>query len=142
MKTIIYYFTSTGNSLAVARILASQLENAELVNIAKVVNEEVRPECYFLGISTPVYCWGLPNIVVKFLRKLAPRNAPYIFGLATCGGMPGATLRQMKEILAEQSLKLSSGFSFTGYNIPALSICPDWMIFLLSRKSVNDLMII
>ena len=34
MKTVIYYFTGTGNSLVAARMLQEQVADAELVPIA------------------------------------------------------------------------------------------------------------
>ncbi len=41
MKTIIYYFTGTGNSLAVARDIAEELhDTVEIVPIAKLIKEE------------------------------------------------------------------------------------------------------
>ena len=41
MPTTIYYFTGTGNSLAVARQLAADLGDTDLVPIPKVMNGDV-----------------------------------------------------------------------------------------------------
>ena len=37
MKTTLYYFTGTGNSLNIARILNEELENSNLMSIAKIL---------------------------------------------------------------------------------------------------------
>ena len=40
MKTTIYYFSGTGNSLKIARDIAEKLEECELVPIAKVWQQD------------------------------------------------------------------------------------------------------
>jgi len=116
MKTILYYFTGTGNSLKVAEDLAKELEDAELVPVVRLLDRDsVSVSADRIGIIFPVYMWGLPIIIKDFIKKLDVDRATYIFGVATYGGFPAATLKQLNNLLKEKGLKLSSGF---GLHLP------------------------
>lgn len=55
MKTEIYYFTGTGNSLVVARDLTKEL-NGELIAIPSVMSKEtINIDAEVIGIVFPVY---------------------------------------------------------------------------------------
>lgn len=111
MKTAIYYFSGTGNSLKVARDIASGLESAELIPIAKCIDQEsINCSADKIGVIFPVYIWGMPLIVVDFVKKLKTEKDAYIFGVTTCGGMAAGTMKQLDTLLEEKSLKLSAGF--------------------------------
>jgi len=116
MKTILYYFTGTGNSLKVAEDLAKELEDAELVPVVRLLNKNsVSVSADRIGIIFPVYMWGLPIIIKDFIKKLDMDMATYIFGIVTYGGFPAATLKQLNNLLKGKGLKLSSGF---GLHLP------------------------
>ena len=110
MRTTLYWFSGTGNSLQMARDLAQALGAADLVPIATAVGKPVPAGVDRIGIVVPVYAFGLPLIVADFCRALQAPATPYVFGVATCGGMPGATLRQMRDLLKGRGLTLSAGF--------------------------------
>lgn len=110
MKTVIYYFSGTGNSLKVAKDLAEKIGDTELTAIPKVMNAELEPHADNIGIVYPVYCWGIPQMVSKFLTKLKPEHAKYFFAVATYGGNAAGTLLQVKQRLRKQNMKLDSGF--------------------------------
>ena len=97
MKTKIFYFTGTGNSLSVARDIGNELEDAELVSIPGVVNGNIESDDPAVGIVFPVYMWGMPNMVVDFIQKLKISRDQYIFAVATCAGQPGESLVQLKK---------------------------------------------
>jgi ferredoxin/flavodoxin len=111
MKTNIYYFSATGNSLKVAKDLAGKLADATLISIPKAINSEIDSSADNIGIIFPVYCWGMPLIVTKFIKKLKAEHAKYFFAVATCGGGAAGTLLQTKKKLAQQNIKLASGFA-------------------------------
>src|SRR3989339_1475870 len=115
MKTNIYYFSATGNSLVIARDIAAGIPNAKVVNIAKAINEGLDLSVDAIGIVFPVYMWGLPLIVVDFLKKFSNIKNKYIFAVATYGGFPGATLQQAADILRAEGTALNAGF---GVNMP------------------------
>ena len=109
MKTILYVFSGTGNSLSVARALAKDLGNTDVAAIAALPAGTVSTDADRVGIVFPVYVFGLPMIVAEFCRRLDVKADAYVFGVATCGGMPGAALRQMQRLLAERGRALAFG---------------------------------
>ena len=95
----IFYFTGTGNSLAVAKTIdkaISAAKAAELISIPQLLDSN---SLYYkddvIGIVFPAYSLGLPNPVVRFLKRVK-LEADYLFGIATKGGWAGAVLTQLK----------------------------------------------
>jgi ferredoxin len=116
MKTLLYYFTGTGNSLAVAKGICSRLGDCELVPIASAVRTPgpVVPEAGRVGIVSPLYFFGLPSLVADFAGRLDLSRVPYVFSVMTMGGSGGsAALRQLDGILNDGAGKrgLDAGFS-------------------------------
>jgi hypothetical protein len=91
MKTVLYYFTGTGNSLAVAEGLSRKLGDCELVPIASLAvgSGPVVPSADRVGIVTPIYFFGLPSLVLLFAGRLDIRKVKYIFAVVTMGGSGG-----------------------------------------------------
>lgn len=110
MDTTIYYFTGTGNSLKVARDLAKELSGASVVNLAKAINSQTGLSAERIGIIFPVYMFGMPLIISRFIKSLKESRANYIFAVATYGGALGNALGQAKKELWRQGLKLNCGF--------------------------------
>ena len=111
MKTKIFYFTGTGNSLAVAKDIANELEDSELISIPAVINGEIESNSSSIGLVFPVYMWGIPNMVVNFVNKLNLTPDQYVFAVTTCAGQPGETLIQLKKILQKKNSDLHAGFA-------------------------------
>jgi len=112
MKTILYYFTGTGNTLAIARDLAAELGGADIVPIVKAVSDPASNAYDAVGVIYPVYMFGLPLIVAKFLRHFAPPKDAYIFSVANFGGMQGRANQLVAQILRQKGLKLSAAYGF------------------------------
>jgi len=114
MKTIIYYFTGTGNSLAVAKKIATSLNDCELVPIASLskTSEDIVPTVERIGIVCPVYFAGLPAMVALFVKRLYLARIPYVFAVLTYGGGGGeAALAQLDAIIRSRSGRgLSAGY--------------------------------
>ena len=105
MKTILYYFTGTGNSLAVSRAIADRLPDTELVPIPMLLlgGEKVHAQKDAnIGIISPLYAMGLPGIVVRFFGILDLSDAGYVFSVVTEGGTYGSPTSQIAA-LAKQS---------------------------------------
>ena len=105
MKTIIYYFTGTGNSLAAARKIAAALGDCELIPIAsqKNIPGDIIPPADRVGIVAPVYDFGLPSIVAEFAGRLDLKKAGYTFCVMTMGGMGASALHQMNAIVTKKN---------------------------------------
>jgi ferredoxin/flavodoxin len=112
MSSVIYYFSGSGNSLKVAKDIASKLGNTELIKICKENTSEISHKPYTkVGIIFPVYYYGLPVMVKEFVQNLNVCEGCYIYVVATCGGSVGAAIKQTKDILHKKSLTLSSAYT-------------------------------
>lgn len=113
MKTTLYYFTGSGNSLAIAKRLAEQL-GAETRHVADFEEQdEVRPESDIVGIIFPVYYIGLmciPLIVSRFISKLKGMDSKYFFAVYTPGGGSLDTKKRLLALCRKNNLNLSAGF--------------------------------
>ncbi len=95
----IFYFTSTGNSLDLAKHF-----KAELYSIPQVLNSDnLNFEDDKIGFIFPTYASSTPYLVVEFLKK-ANLKADYIFAIATCGGSAGGCLSHFSDIALERGL--------------------------------------
>ena len=112
MKTIIYYFTGTGNTLAAARMLAEELGgDTKLIPLRRAMHYGgYTPEADAVGIAFPVHFLDMPAIVRQFVFNILFSGTPYIFALATCGERPGGALFRLQELLEEKGYTLSAGF--------------------------------
>ncbi len=111
MKTILYYYTGTGNSLWTARRIAGELGNTELVPMVAAGTAKTDNVSDNIGLVFPVHMWGLPLRVISFVRKIADGAGRYHFAVAVNAGQVAATLVQLKELLNQKGIALSSGFS-------------------------------
>lgn len=107
-KTVICYFSGSGNSLAVARDLAERLD-AELYPMT----DETLPPARFeegsaLGLVFPLYDFKPPVVVEELLSRIDIRGT-YIFAVATYGVSPGRGLRYLSRLLEEHQGLLSAG---------------------------------
>jgi len=111
MKTAIYYFSATGNSLIVAKDLAKGLGDAELIPINKAIKIPDATAYDAVGFVYPVYMFGLPLIIVKFLKTVKIKFGTYIFSVTTSAGLKGRAHSLAKDILKKRGLDLANGFS-------------------------------
>lgn len=114
MKTIIYYFTGTGNSLAAAKKIAAVLGDSELVAIVPLqkTTDVIVPPADRVGIVCPVYDAGLPVIVAAFAGRLDLSRTGYVFGIVTMGGIGVSALHQLDRILRRREGRgLDAGFA-------------------------------
>jgi flavodoxin len=87
LKTKIFYFTGTRNSMAVATDIANELEDSELIAIPSVINGKIKANTPTIGLVFPVYMWGMPHMVVEFVDQLRLTEDQYVFAVTTCAGM-------------------------------------------------------
>lgn len=110
MKTLIYWFSGTGNSLAVAKAIVAGVPDAELVPVAGASGDE-GASAEAVGIVFPVYCFGLPAIVAELLRKITITPQAYVFAVATYAGAVGPAVAMAERTLAKRGIKLAAGYS-------------------------------
>lgn len=118
MNTEIYYFSGTGNSLAVARDITEKI-HGKLISIPSVMDQQsIEIEADNIGIVFPCYLaqlYGVPLIVERFVRKLENIESKYIFAVCTCGGFESVnalpTLKNLSKIVKSMGGKLTAEFS-------------------------------
>ncbi|MDF2587368.1 MAG: 4Fe-4S ferredoxin [Anaerocolumna sp.] len=115
---MIFYFSGTGNSLQVAKNIATYQEDT-LISIASLMNSgedqfefSLKPE-ELVGFIFPVYGWAPPKMVLDFIKKLKINNVndAYVFSVVTCGENIGKTMEMLDKKLVKQNIHLDSGFS-------------------------------
>ena len=77
MKTEIYYFSGSGNSLAIAQNLSKKLEHSKTISIPHIINKANNITGEIIGIVCPVYFHNMPHIVRDFIKKI--KEAKYLF---------------------------------------------------------------
>ena len=116
---LIYYFSGTGNTLRVAKVVYERLFskgfNVRLANIenGKDAGHETF-SCY--GFAYPVYAYGAPRIVANFIRSLPCGDGKASFVLFTMAGWrmkreiaTGFILSEIKGILKKKDYKFIGG---------------------------------
>lgn len=110
MKTDLFFYTGTGNSLWAARTVAGELGNAELIPLLWISGNPVQIRGDAVGIIFPVHGWGLPPRVIDFVNSLPRDTSTYYFAFAVNAGQVAATLLQMESLMKSRGLSLSAGF--------------------------------
>ena len=110
-KIDIYYFTGTGNSLAVARDIAEKTKG-NLIPITSQLNKRIiKTEADIIGLVFPIYDFKPPEILINFIDKLKNVDSKYFFAVCTYGITPAKSLKYLDEILSSYGGNLSGGFA-------------------------------
>lgn len=109
MSTVIYWFSGTGNTLWLARAVRDGLGETELIPMA-AGDASAAASAERVGLAFPVYSWGLPMIVNRFIRRLQVSDSAYLFTLMTCGADPGSAALVARKRLAARGLSLAASF--------------------------------
>jgi ferredoxin len=140
LKTNIYYFSGTGNSLLVAKKIKEKIEDCNLISIPSIMKKEALAE-EVLGIVCPIYMYNAPYIVVDFISRI--KKADYIFFVFAGGGDPGTALKNITKTFNSRGLKLSALFNITmPSNYTPFGITPEEKqkeFFRRMETAVNDI---
>lgn len=111
MRISVYYFSGTGNSLAVARDIAGRIKG-KLIAIPAVINTDmIGDDAEIIGIVFPVYNQGIPYIIQRFVQKMESISNTYLFGICTFANSPGLCLEYLNRHIAKKGGRLSAGFA-------------------------------
>lgn len=126
---MIYYFSGTHNSRYAALRLGS-LTDQEVRFIPDTNPYQQKIEDFkdnSIGFVFPVYAWGVPPIVIDFIRKLPEDltnymmyNYTYAWCVATCGDETGMAVRMLEKELKERGIPLEGSWSLIMPNIYVL----------------------
>ncbi len=145
IKTVIYYFSATGNSLALARDLARELGNADIFSIADLQNEkEISPSAKAVGLVYPVYAFGIPLIVERFIKKMRFRGDQYLFTVTNYAMIQGAGLSKARRLLKKRGLTPKAEFGIVMPNnyIPfggAASAAQQKILFDAAQEKIKSI---
>lgn len=122
MSTTLAYFTGTGNSLAVARLLAERIGDTKIVSAREVLSHApFNFATDAAGFVFPVYCQNAPEMVRRTVGLVQIPQSSYIFAVATHAGDPGYSHFTLDKILRKKGQRLAAGFAVL---MPGNSITP------------------
>lgn len=121
MSIEIYTFSGTGNSLAVARVLAGRLEGKVVSIPAAMRRDRVPSDVEALGLVFPVYHKSIPLILKRFVGKLEGLGGRYVFAVSTYGDTPGLAADHLRDLVEARGGELAAGF---GVHMPYNYLTP------------------
>lgn len=101
---MIYYFSTTGNSLALAQKLAAALGDG-VCSVTRTKEKDLEGPA--VGLVFPVYYGDVPANVQEFVRSHTFPEDAYVYALATCGSTWGRTFRTLQQLLGEKGCRLA-----------------------------------
>lgn len=108
MRTTIYYFSATGNSMTTAYALAQGLENSAVIPVAATKNlHKINEQADVVGFVLPVYYGDMPYPVREMICKMTFKPDTYIFVCATYRAGCGTIAEKMDQLLRTRGQKLS-----------------------------------
>lgn len=104
---IIFYFSGTGNSLALSKEISKRLENVHLVSMGNEASYTLNEPYDTIGFIYPTYFGGAPAKVIDFVSKLKirPNQDTYCYAVTTCGGLAANALPHVNEALKTSTNK-------------------------------------
>jgi len=107
----VFYFSGTGNSFYVAKRIAAEQAQAEVISIPIFLNSNekklLNAEIVIVG---PIYFYGIAPLVLKFLETIEFENVQYFSAVFTAEFPNGLAINQLKEICKNKGLTLNSCF--------------------------------
>lgn len=94
MRTIVIYFSQTGNTRKIARaIIKGMKPTMEVCDIVKLKEARTRDLGRYdlIGLGSPIWRLGAPNNVVAFLNKLPGLDGKLSFVFCTQGPTPSGS---------------------------------------------------
>jgi ferredoxin len=141
MANIVFYFSGTGNCLKVAKEIAKELENCEIVSMGKPF--EPAKQYDSIGFVYPNYFWGLPKKVIEFVENinLTKKKNAYYYSINTYGGSVGNGIYQLYELLLKKhGIKLNYGQKLQMFSNYVLMYNMSEKISEITKKSNEKLM--
>lgn len=142
-KTMIFYFSGTGNTRWIAQQLA-EATGEQLVNIADEMleiademlddNREHADARFYkeysladgerLGFCFPTHGWQPPKIVRSFIRRASFQHISYVYAVTTCGDSVGDAMSILNKELSLKGFQAETLFSVI---MPESYVCLPFM---------------
>lgn len=110
-KSVIIYFSATGNSKYVASKVA-EATNDYINSITDIIGNISLQQGERLGIVIPTYFYWVPSIVKTFLEnvEIDCSENTYIYCIATCGGTSGQASQMVGKLLEKKGKRVNAYF--------------------------------
>jgi len=111
LKNVLFYFSGTGNNLAVARHIARSLKDTEIIRVSNLKDILAKGESYErIGFIFPIYYLHMPSAMKEIISKVQFKIDQYIFGVVAHGGNRGMAMEDLRNTINKQGGKLSAEF--------------------------------
>ncbi len=118
----LYYFSGTGNSLAVAQDLAEKTDG-RLRSIPSMMDHaSIALDADAIGLVFPVYHKSIPLILKRFVEKLEGLEGTYLFAVCTYGDTVGLAMKHLAQLVASRGGHLAAGL---GVHLPYNYLTPS-----------------
>lgn len=108
MKTTVFYFSGTGNSLSICKAIKDQFKNVDLIKVNKqLLSRDLTLKSDVIGFVYPIYIHRPPELMVEVIKKISVTSNPYIFSICSHNGEPGFAPQIIERALNKKSLSLS-----------------------------------
>lgn len=152
---MMYYFSGTGNSYQVAKLLA-YLTQDKMQDISTL--KDYKHDDSVMGFVFPVHCYDVLDLMQDFIKKLEIKSDKkiYCYAVVTCGGKVGNTFITMQDLLKAKNIDLAyrnevylpdNILSFWGkkYDYNSLNTYKDKVLQIAEelnqRKSSNNVLV-
>lgn len=126
---MIYYFSGTHNSRYAAMRLGSLTgEDVRFIPEINPYDQTIDADKdKSIGFVFPVYAWGVPAIVLDFIKRLPEsisewirEHSSYVWCVATCGDETGMAVEMLKKEFLKKGIRLSASWSLIMPNVYVL----------------------
>lgn len=126
---MIAYFSGTGSTRLVAMMLSELLDHDTVIFMPHVRPDGISPDMTgsSFGIVVPVYAWGIPPIVIDWIRNLSESfvksltdRRVTVWCVLTCGDETGMAHVMLKNALRKKGLKADAIWSVQTPNVYVL----------------------
>ena len=117
MKSIVVYFSQTGNTRKVAGAIQEAIRAATgQCDIVKLKEADVKALADYdlIGLGCPTFAYEEPENVKRFIRGMGPLRGKHCFTFSTHGGHPVNVLPNMAGKLRRHGLRIMGGFNCDG----------------------------
>jgi len=145
MSKVIYYFSGTGNNIAVAKGLCENIPDMEMYPVTDLLKNKVINEKYDLvGFSVPSYYSHIPPIVAECIKQLQFTNSQRIFTIIGCGGNRGHATEDIRHLVEScgKTVNYEYMIIFPGNYILSYNAFPKLyqnIVLKLSKKKIEKI---
>ena len=110
-RTVIYYFSGTGNNRFISKRLAERLGDAEIFPIKVLKAERKIPKQYKTVVfCVPSYHSHIPDYVARLLSTVEIGKEQHVYSIVGCGGNRGRAVADVREALAAKGITITGEY--------------------------------